>query len=513
MKLIKHFMSVVITAVFLIYPSNIALANIGKVIKGVSKNVAKQAPKKSGSAALKAAGAIGGAAAIRGAAAMGKNNDNYFVHLLTKSLKLNVGECYYVAVNKSVGNITVSSDNPSVASASWDAQNNAVYVIAKSSGNTNVRIKVGDASDFCSICVPSTSSSVSSTSSQGYYQNSTYTSMSLSNHDISLYEGQTYYISAQLSNPNSLSWTVSSNNPSVADWTWDNNKQLIAIRAHSPGSAVITSSLGDVSDCCTVSVFSSKQSVSWENDKVTLCVGEIKYVSVSIIDSRQDNWYYGNDNPEAAFVTYDSDKKAYRIEGKAPGDSWLSVYTNTSNNFPVCHIIVKKKTATINSISPNYVKLSIGETVSPIVNSYPSLSKEELTYYSENKQVATIDAKGNITAVGPGETNIWFMVGSSHISCLVTVETKSVTLSDSEEDVDFSSPVRTVYSKKASAYVGETIRFVLDGETVTRWEMISSNYSSFVSISGDKLTMRKSGKISLWGYIGDSPRFIEIRIK
>lgn len=75
-----------------------------------------------------------------------------------------------------------------------------------------------------------------------------------------------------------------------------------------------------------------------------------------------------------------------------------------------------------------------------------------------------------------------------------------------------STSVRTVYSKEFSMKVGERVVAKLPEGKITRWEVDQYRQSN-VQSSEDILTAVNTGKISIWGYINDSPKLFTVTIK
>ena len=247
------------------------------------------------------------------------------------------------------------------------------------------------------------------------------TSMSLSQSQLVLYEGETTYITASFSNPSNLPWEIGSNNLLVADWKWDSGLQAIVIVAKSPGEAIITSSLGTVSDRCYVTVLSSSPSVVFDVHSLSLALGETKYVSFDkFYNPFEEDAVFDYSNPDVAEIEWDNEQGVFVISPKQIGKTSLTVYCGSASD--VCEIIVGLKSCTITEVTPSEVTMTIGQKVQLIIGRTPYVPKDQLKFSSDNLKVASVNSEGTITAVGVGETNIWVESSSNVKRCFVKVE-------------------------------------------------------------------------------------------
>ena len=75
-----------------------------------------------------------------------------------------------------------------------------------------------------------------------------------------------------------------------------------------------------------------------------------------------------------------------------------------------------------------------------------------------------------------------------------------------------SSTDRTIYSKEATIKVGERVSAQLSEGKVDEWE-VNQNISQYVAAtSNGTLAALKAGRVSIWGYIGGSPKLFKLTI-
>jgi hypothetical protein len=207
----------------------------------------------------------------------------------------------------------------------------------------------------------------------------------------------------------------------VADWKWDSGLQAIVIVAKSPGEAIITSSLGTVSDRCYVTVLSSSPSVVFDVHSLSLALGETKYVSFDkFYNPFEEDAVFDYSNPDVAEIEWDNEQGVFVISPKQIGKTSLTVYCGSASD--VCEIIVGLKSCTITEVTPSEVTMTIGQKVQLIIGRTPYVPKDQLKFSSDNLKVASVNSEGTITAVGVGETNIWVESSSNVKRCFVKVE-------------------------------------------------------------------------------------------
>jgi len=169
--------------------------------------------------------------------------------------------------------------------------------------------------------------------------------------------------------------------------------------------------------------------------------------------------------------------------------SQLMNISSTSTNIP------SKNDAKM-TLSNESISLNAGATTYISAYNYGS----SLLWESDNPHVATISSSGVIKGISAGRTTIWAK-GKEYKMCTVTV-------------VSSASPsqIRTVYTKTIVMRVGETIKAYVDNGYVSRWE-IYNNQSAFVRINKDELKALKTGNITVWGYVDNSPKLFTITIR
>lgn len=223
-----------------------------------------------------------------------------------------------------------------------------------------------------------------------------------------------------LGNPldlNSISWA--SSNPSVA--TVDDSGNVMAL---TPGSTSVSATIAAVQRAGTVTVQpSSPASVTLTPSSLDVTLGATLRIAAVVRDSS------GNAIPGAR-VTWSSSNSGIasvdstgRVTGKSVG--MASVKAQSGNAVSVAVVTVLTVPTGTVVVSPSSSTLNIGTTVtfSATVRdpSGKPLTGRVTTWTSSQPMVATVDANGLATAVGPGQTVIIASSGGVNGSATLTV--------------------------------------------------------------------------------------------
>ncbi len=185
----------------------------------------------------------------------------------------------------------------------------------------------------------------------------------------------------------------------------------------------------------------------------------------------------------------------------------MSYSAHSSNNWNANNSSVHNGSTMKMSISRSNLSIPVGGTA--ILHAYnygPSLSWE-----SDNTQIATVSSSGTVTGIASRSTIIWAK-GNEYKMCMVTVTNSSYNNGDTPYSSNSSSDYsKTIYSKDATVKVGQRIRAIINGENITEWE-VDQYRSEYVKASGKELIILRSGNVSVWGYIGKSPKLFKFHI-
>ncbi len=320
----------------------------------------------------------------------------YTVSLSATSVTIYEGDTYTLTATTNCPSLTWSSSSTSVATVSSSGK-----ITAVSAGTTTITAKYGSVSASCTVTVQE--------------KPIVYT-VSLNTSSVTIYEGDTYTLTATTNCP-SLTWSSSST--SVA--TVSSSGKITAVSA---GTATITAKYGSVSASCTVtvkevvpvitySITLNKANVSLYNSEYITLVASGTYSSVS--------WSSSN----TGVATVSSSGKVTASSSKTGTVTITATAKDANGNaqaYAYCTVTVKAQsssTVTV-SVSASSSHIQVGDTVT-------------LTATTSSGTV-TWSVIGNGTIVSKsGNTIVIKATGSGIISVTATISgvsaTKSVVVS------------------------------------------------------------------------------------
>ena len=260
-----------------------------------------------------------------------------------------------------------------------------------------------------------------------------------------------------------VEWT--SDNPEVA--TVDNKGKVTSVSA---GQATITAKANDKVATCVVTVKDS--SISLNMDTMQLSTkgngSSIKLTPTIIGSSKSVKWT--TSNKKIAVVS------GGKVTGKGTG---TAIITATANGVSTtCEVNVVKGSV---SISSEKELLYTRETKALKTNAG---KKDVVTWTSSDETVATVDAKGKITAVGAGTAVITASLNDTTDTCEVTVKDSIMSI---EEDC--------VSLKTKGADKTYTLNFDVVGRSKSvKWTTSNKNIAT---VSNGKITAKKAGEVTI----------------
>ena len=154
------------------------------------------------------------------------------------------------------------------------------------------------------------------------------------------------------------------------------------------------------------------------------------------------------------------------------------------------------------SLSQTSASMTVGQRITLTAYNYGS----SVSWESDNTRVAIVDSRGQVTAIGPGTTNIWAK-GNEYKRCIVTVRSNSSYSSSSSSS---SSSLRTAYPGDVYMSTGQSVQLkCLDG-TLTKWESDNSRVATVTSTGVVRAVGR--GETNIWGYLNGSPKRFFIHV-
>lgn len=152
------------------------------------------------------------------------------------------------------------------------------------------------------------------------------------------------------------------------------------------------------------------------------------------------------------------------VEARKAGKVTVTVKTEDGEFSASCEITVEKKEVPVTGISiePSSLKLPVGDTYSLIPHVQPSdATNQDIKWLSTNESVATVNAKGKVTAVAAGSAEIRAMLEGKFATCPVEVDNVKMTMKKTSYTLILS------LSKKINIESDIETNFTLDKSKIT----------------------------------------------
>jgi len=308
--------------------------------------------------------------------------------------------------------VSWTSSNESVASVGTGGE-----VTGVKAGNATITVttKSGNKKATCAVTVNANKVAVES--------------VSLSESELSLTEGETESLSATLKPENATDKSVewSSSDDKIA--TVDQSGKVSAIKA---GSATITVTTKDGAKKSTCKVTVNAKIIAVESVELNKTAATIKTgASETLIATVKPE----NANDKSVTWTTSDDKIATvdqsgKVSAIKAGSATITVTTKDGAKKSTCKVTVEDIALTGISLSPSASTMKIGQTVTLTVSYTPSdATNKEVTWNSGKPDVASVDQSGKVTAVAPGSSQIVATSkdGGLKAVCNVTVQNEALT--------------------------------------------------------------------------------------
>nr|WP_294582773.1 Ig-like domain-containing protein [uncultured Anaerotignum sp.] len=252
------------------------------------------------------------------------------------------------------------------------------------------------------------------------------TSVTLDQTDLTLDANGTAKLTANVKPDDATTKTVTwkSDNEGVA--TVDNEGNVTAKAA---GTATITATADGKSASCKVTVNGQPatvpvQSVELNTNKVELSVGEGNELQATVTPKNATNQKVTWKSNDTTIATVDENGK---VVAQKPGNATITVTTVDGNKTATCEVIVKETPVAVTGVglNTNKVELSVGEGNKLVATVTPeAAANKEVTWSSNNPEVATVEQDGKVVAQKPGNATITVTTkdGNKTATCEVTVK-------------------------------------------------------------------------------------------
>lgn len=238
-----------------------------------------------------------------------------------------------------------------------------------------------------------------------------------------------------------LKATVSPSNASYDGITWTSTNPKVAsvttsglVTALSEGNTTITVMAGGRTASCAITVvkgFVAVTSISLNKTSLEMIEGESETLVATVFpENATDKTVIWTSSNESVVIVKDGTVTAVK-EGEG------TISAKVSDKTAKCTIVVLKKTIAVESIELDKTILSLveGDTKTLVATVKPENATDKtITWSSSNNSVATVNSKGEVTALSGGSSIITASAGGVSAECAVTVvvPVSSVTLNKSE---------------------------------------------------------------------------------
>ena len=209
-----------------------------------------------------------------------------------------------------------------------------------------------------------------------------------------------------------------SDNPNIVSVGEDGVAQAVGL-----GTANITATCGDVSCTYTITTQPDSTMIATEMDitlaSSTIAVGETTSLSLGVLPSSASN--YANVSLSSSDPAVATVNNFGKVTGVAPGTATITATCGDVSASATVKVVNSGADRQSIDLNTSYVVLKPGASRTITGKVTPSSASQSLTFKSNDTKVATVSAKGVITAVGTGATSIVVSNGTASASVTVIV--------------------------------------------------------------------------------------------
>ena len=266
-----------------------------------------------------------------------------------------------------------------------------------------------------------------------------------------------------------------SDNPNVVSVSEDGVAQAVGL-----GTAQITATSGNVSCTYVITTQPDSSMVATEMDitlaSSTIAVGDTTSLSLAVLPTSAANYIdvtLSSSDPGVATVN-----NFGKVTGVAPGKATITATSGDVSCSATITVVAAASSTTgatqSISLNTNYVVLKPGSSKTITGTVSPSSSSQALTFTSQDKSIATVNANGVITGVSTGATAV--IVSNGTVSSSVTVIVNR-TASASGDDTNNSGDGDTTETDPIAAAIenaaSDTISYPQSQVPVVTSEMLN----------------------------------------
>ncbi len=351
-------------------------------------------------------------------------------------------------------------------------------IMGAGAGTATVTARNGKVSASCKVTVSSAAAGVS-----------------LDKHELSIEKGQSHTLKATVSpadaSDKTVTWT--SSNPAVA--TVDKEGKVSALAV---GEAEITAQAGSFTDKCKVTVVVSATGITLDKTELSLERGAKAKLTATLSPADATDKAISWESSEAFVVTVKQDG-----EIMAAGVGTATVTARCGKASATCKVTVYS-TSTAIKLEKHEVILEKGASQTLKYTITPPDATTAVSWSSSNPAVATVDAAGKVTAVGPGSAEITVKSGENTDKCtvLVKISATGITLDKSTLEVEIKNGVGQTGQLTATLQPANATH-------VVEW---TSADPSIATVNNGVVTAVKTGKTTVTASCGSYSAQCEVTV-
>ncbi|MDE5848521.1 MAG: Ig-like domain-containing protein, partial [Muribaculaceae bacterium] len=293
--------------------------------------------------------------------------------------------------------------------------------------------------------------------------------------------------------------------------TWSSSDRAIAtvsttglVTAKKKGSVIITAKAGDKTATCEITITDiDVTGVELNKTEVTLTEGETVNLTATVTpnDATDQTVTWTSSDEDVATVTDEG-----VVIAVAPGNA---VITATAGNVSAtCTITVEAPFVAVETITLDKTTGSIeeGKTLQLKATVKPTDATDRtVNWTSSDPAVATVDAKGLVTAVKAGTATITAKAGEKSATCTVTVTAKTIAVTG----ITLDKTEATIIEGKTLTLTATVAPENATDKTVT-W---SSSNEAVATVDNGKVTALTVGKATITAKAGDKTATCTITVE
>jgi len=299
--------------------------------------------------------------------------------------------------------------------------------------------------------------------------------------------------------------------------TWSSsNAEVVSVDAkgvvtsHGTGTVTITATSGGKTGSCVITATVPVKGVSLSKSEINIRKAVANSDISPVFDpadatNQNVSWAIGDESIASLSVT----DNIPTVTGVKEGETTLTVTTEDGGFTASCKVIVADTPVESVSLSPTSAELLKGETRQFTATVLPELATDKsVAWTTSDEKVATIDADGLLTAVGPGEVTVTVTTndGKMTATAKVTVKVLATGITASENSL-------TLY--EGYAYKDLVVKVTPDDVSNGAFTAVSSDEAvATVAVADGKVTVTpvKAGEANLTFTSEDGGFKVEVKV-